>query len=135
MKNLVGSVFILLAVSFLHIETAYSQAQCFLDDKNALKACVDTEISSCRAAEPLCNKYEPVLSIKDVRTIAIANCCNKTRRAARALCLAKEANKYIFKVNSGAQRDFFRAARQNINDVKRNVCKTSSYSLPASALF
>ncbi len=115
--------------------TAFAQA-CSLADQVVLKTCVDATVESCRLASSACNKFEPVLTINDVRTLAIENCCAKTKKSARNLCLKREKQKYATKVGSGSQRIFFKEARNNINDVKKNICKNSSYTLPAdSSLF
>lgn len=113
---------------------AFAQS-CQLSDKSAVASCLDMNVETCRALAS-CNDYEQVLTTTDVRELAISTCCGKRTRTARNLCLVKERKKYTPKVASGQQRAFFRAARAEVNTVRKDVCRNSPYELDEdSALF
>jgi hypothetical protein len=126
----------LIALCCVVASVDFAQAQtCSTTNKQSLKDCTNVGVDTCRAASA-CNDFEPVLTIDDVTQLAIENCCGKSSKTARNLCLVKEAKKYLPAVASGDQKAFFKAARNEVKRVRTSVCKNSTYSIPASsALF
>lgn len=131
MKNFILSVLCVLSLSAL-ADKSHAQA-CSTTENSTLQSCVDSGVESCRSGSA-CDDYQTVLTITDVREIAINACCGKSSRTGRSLCLVKERRKYTAKVSSGAQKSFFKAARSAVNDVRKNVCKNSTYEFPSDSV-
>ena len=106
-----------LLVFTLHTNVASAQT---CDDEE-LRKCVVDSVAACRDAST-CDEYKNVLTLQDVRDLAINTCCDKNKRPARNRCLLKERAKYNPKVARGRQRTFFRAARAEVNNVRRTNC-------------
>lgn len=126
---------LLALVCLTNVSTAAAQS-CTSTDDSTLAQCVYDSVETCRVANQSCNGYKASLTIEDVRTIAINQCCGKRTRVARTACLNKEKRKYVPDVGGGQQRVFFKGARSAINDVRKNVCRNSTYEIQEdSSLF
>ena len=108
--------------------TVSAQAQtCTSELSQNLRDCVVNGISSCATAVSECEPLETVLSLEDVREVAINACCDRSSRARRRVCLARERRKYLPQVGTGDQRQFFLAARDEVSALRDSDCNSNGY--------
>ena len=134
MKKIFKTLMLVLAVTVC-VKNVHAQS-CSATDKTTIRTCVYNSVNTCRDATAACNEFEPALTLKDVQTLAITTCCGRSSKTARNICLLRQAQRYQPILSAGLHNTFFKAARAVVKSVRVNLCKKSTYTLPAdSALF
>jgi hypothetical protein len=116
------------AILFLLVSSASAQApaECTEAQGTLLGTCVENALLQCGNTYPTCESVDYAISLNEVRSDAISQCCNKAGRKGRKNCLVGYSR--TLGRGRGQYKRFVREARLTVREVIRTDCYGNSYS-------